>query len=238
MVTSFQIGDITVDVVLKDIKNIHLSVYPPQGSVRVAAPLHTDLETLRVYLISRMDWIRKQQSKFHNQQRESQREYINRESHYLWGNRYLLEVREENTLPTVQVGHSQILLIVRPGATAETKENILSAWYRNELRSVVIPQIEKWQPILGVQVNRCIIQHMKTKWGSCTPQTRNIHINTELAKKDRQCLEYVLVHEIVHLIEPSHNRNFTRIMDQFLPQWRFLRDELNRAPLGHVDWEY
>jgi predicted metal-dependent hydrolase len=228
----------TVDVVFKDIKNVHLSVHPPTGRVRISAPRRLSLDTLRVYAISRIDWIRRNQKKFQEQERETKREYPDRESHYVWGRRYLLKVKEENRPPSVELRHNQIVLTVRPGGDMEKREAVLTAWYREQLRNAVTPLIANWEPVLGVKVDRCSVQKMKTKWGSCTPERQTIRLNTELAKKPQECLEYVLVHEMVHLLEPSHNATFVSLMDKFMPQWHHFRDELNRAPLGHVEWEY
>lgn len=232
------VGGIPVDVVFKDIKNIHLSVHPPTGRVRISAPERMKMETLRVYAISKLGWIRQQQKRHRAQERETKREYIDRESHFVWGRRYLLKVLERDHAPSVELRHSQMILTVRPGSGLEKREAIVSAWYREQLRSVIEPMIAKWERSLDVKVNRCFIQRMKTKWGSCNPRRRNIRLNTELAKKPRACLEYVVVHELMHLLEPHHNERFISLMDQFMPQWRHIRDELNREPLGHVDWDY
>ena len=232
------IGDISVDVVFKDIKNVHLSVHPPTGRIRIAAPERTSLDTLRIYAISKLNWIRKAQAKIQAQERETQREYIERESHYLWGSRYLLRVEEVEAPPSVTLLHDEIVLSVRPNSSRTKREEIISAWYREELRNVVTPLIPTWEKELGVKVNQLFIQRMKTRWGSCNHNKGNIRLNTELAKKPRICLEYILVHELVHLLEPSHNERFTGLMDQFMPQWRHYRNELNQAPLGFVAWEY
>lgn len=238
MTEQIDIGGIPVDVVFKDIKNLHLSVHPPTGRVRIAAPARMNLDTIRIYAISKLDWIRKQQSRLQEQQRETQREYLDRESHYVWGKRYLLKVLEVERAPAVLLRHSEMELTVRPGSDQARREEIVSAWYRDELRVAMLPLFEKWQAVLGVQANQVIVRRMKTKWGSCNPHTRNIHLNSELAKKPPACLEYVIVHELVHLLEPTHNPRFVALMDKFMPQWRQFRDELNRAPLGHVEWEY
>jgi hypothetical protein len=232
------VGGITVDVVFKNIKNVHLSVHPPTGRVRISAPTRMKLDTLRVYAISKINWIKKHQKKFREQERETRREYLDRESHYVWGRRYLLKVKEENRTPSVELKHNHMILIVRPGAVMEKREAVITAWYRDQVRDTVTPLIEKWEPLLGVKVSRTIVRRMRTRWGSCTPRRRIIRLNTELAKKPPECLEYVVVHELVHLLEPSHNATFISLMDKFMPQWRHFRDELNRAPLGHVDWEY
>jgi predicted metal-dependent hydrolase len=232
------IGDLSVDVIFKDIKNVHLSVHPPTGKVRISAPERMSLDTIRVYAISKIDWIRKAQAKLQAQPRETQREYIERESHYLWGSRYLLQVEEVDAPPSVTVLHNEIILSVRPNTDREKRAEIIAAWYRDELRQAVEPLLPQWEKVLGVKVNQLFVQKMKTRWGSCNHQKGNIRLNTELAKKPRICLEYILVHELVHLLEPSHNERFTGLMDQFMPQWRHYRDELNQAPLGFVEWEY
>jgi len=238
MTEQIQIGDIAVDVIFKDIKNVHLSVYPPTGRVRVSAPTHMKLDTIRVYLISRMDWIKKHRKKLQEQERETPREYLDRESHYVWGRRYLLKVIEVHQVPAVELKHTQILLTVRPGSKPEKREAVISAWYRDEVRRVAGPLIAKWEEELGVESAQCYVQRMKTKWGSCNPHTRSIRLNSDLAKKPRECLEYIVVHELLHLLEPSHNIRFTILMDKFMPNWKHLREELNRSPLSHVEWGY
>jgi predicted metal-dependent hydrolase len=237
-IEQIEIGDFPVEVVFKNIKNIHLSVHPPTGRVRISAPARLSIDVIRVYAISKLDWIKKQQVKFQNQERETKREYLERESHYVWGKRYLLSVKEANQVPVVELKHNQMLLIVRPGSDMDKREAVVSAWYRDEIREAVAPLLEKWEMQLGVQSNRIIVRRMKTKWGSCNHHTRNIHLNTELAKKPRECLEYVVVHELIHLLEGHHNDNFQRYTNKFLPSWRLLREELNHAPLAHQEWEY
>jgi predicted metal-dependent hydrolase len=238
MVKQIELGDITIDVEQKDIKNIHLSVHPPTGRVRISAPTRLDLDTIRVYAISKLDWIKQQQKKFLAQSRETPREYLERESHYLWGSRYLLSIVETDSPPSVEVQHSQIVLRVRPGADERKKQAVMEEWYRQQLKLAVPPLIEKWEKLMEVKVNRIFVQRMKTRWGSCNHPVGNIRLNSELAKKPRPCLEYVIVHEMAHLLEPSHNARFVALMDRFLPHWQQLRDELNQAPLGHVEWEY
>jgi predicted metal-dependent hydrolase len=238
MSVQLDIGGIAIDVVFKDIKNVHLSVYPPSGRVRIAAPVRMSIETLRLYAIARLDWIKRQQRKLQEQERETPREYIDRESHYLWGQRYLLKLQEQDQPPQVECQHNQLLLTIRPGTDQEKRAAILATWYRQQLHAAIPPLIAKWELLLGVQSSHIYIQRMKTRWGSCNPHTRSLRLNTELAKKPQACLEYVIVHELVHLLEPTHNTQFVNYMDKFLPQWHHLRDELNRAPLTHEDWEY
>lgn len=238
MVKQLMLGEIAVDVVLKDIKNIHLSVYPPAGRVRISAPSRMSLESLRVYAISKLSWIRQQQQKLRDQERETPREYIDRESHWLWGKRYLLNVIESDGVPSVEITHSQLLLRVRPGTEEVQKQAILAQWYREQVKAAVPPLIAKWALLMGVTVERLFVQQMKTKWGSCNPGAKAIRLNTELAKKPKECFEYIVVHEMVHLLEPTHNARFVALMDRFMPRWYFYRDRLNRLPVSHEDWAY
>jgi len=238
MVTQIQLGDIVVDVVQKDIKNIHLSVYPPTGKVRISAPLRMDIDTIRVFAITKLGWIKSQQKKLLEQERETPREYLDRESHYLWGKRYLLKVVEKDAAPEVELKHNKMLFQIRPATTDERKQDILEAWYREKLKEVVPALIAKWEPLMGVKVEKFFVQKMKTKWGSCSPASKSIRLNTDLAKKPPECLEYIVVHEMTHLLEPSHNARFISLMDQFMPKWRFYKDELNKLPVRHENWDY
>jgi predicted metal-dependent hydrolase len=238
MVTQIQLGDIAVDVVQKDIKNIHLSVYPPTGKVRISAPLRMDLDTIRIFAITKLGWIKNQQQKLREQERETPREYLDRESHYLWGKRYLLNIQEDDAVPVIELKHNKIILRRRPATSDETKKTILDAWYRENIKETVPVLITKWEPLMGVKVERFFVQRMKTKWGSCSPDSRSIRLNTELAKKPPECLEYILVHEMTHLLESTHNARFISLMDQFMPKWRFYKDELNKLPVRHENWVY
>ncbi len=236
--TSLRLGDIAVDVILKDIKNVHLSVYPPTGRVRISAPKRMSVDTIRVYAVSKLDWIKQQQMRLREQERDSRREYIDRESHYVWGRRHLLKVVEEDASPQVELRPGTMLLRVRPGASEEARKAVVAGWYRQTLKAAAQPLIDVWQRRLRVEAQRLFVQQMRTKWGSCNTTERSIRLNTELAKKPRECLEYVVLHELVHLIERRHDERFREYMDRFMPQWRQFRDELNRAPLAHVDWRY
>ena len=238
MQTQIELGDIVIDVLQKDIKNIHLSVYPPTGRVRISAPLRMDIETIRIFAISKLVWIREQQRMFRQQERETPREYLNLESHYLWGKRYLLKLIETNESPSIEIKRKYMILRIHPETDEKKKQDIVENWYRLQLREVIPGLISTWEPRIGVNVNTFFIQRMKTKWGSCNHLAHNLRFNTELAKKDPECLEYVVVHEMTHLLEPTHNARFISLMDQNLPNWRLMRDELNRAPLGHVNWVY
>ena len=238
MMAQVQLGNIAVDVVLKDIKNVHLSVYPPSGRVRIAAPSRMSLDTIRVFAISKLAWIKLQQKKLREQERETPREYLNRESHYLWGKRYLLTVKADQEAPSIELRHHRILLRVRPGTSEERKQALFEEWYREQLKKAVLPLLAKWQPLIGVTVSRFFVQRMKTKWGSCNPSACHIRLNTELAKKPPECLEYIVVHEMAHLIEPTHTRRFIALMDRFMPKWQFYREALNRLPVRHERWGY
>jgi len=238
MVTQLQLGDIALDVVLKDIKNIHLSVYPPTGRVRISAPLRMSLDSIRVFAISKLDWIKQQQTKLQRQERETPREYLDRESHYVWGRRYLLKLMESDEAPSVELKHSRVVLRLRPGTKERNKEAIIEGWYRQQMKEAVPPLIAKWEPVLGVAVERFFVQRMKTKWGSCNPGARSIRLNTDLAKKPPECLEYIVMHEMAHLLVRRHDDRFAGLMDRYLHNWRHVRQILNAAPLAHVDWEY
>ena len=238
MTAQITLGDIAVEVVFKDIKNIHLGVYPPDGKVRMAAPQRMSLDTLRVFAVSKLAWIRRQQKKLREQARETPRELLDRESHYLWGRRYLLKVVEEDAAPTVEIKPGTLVLRVRPGMSEEKGQAVVAAWYRQQIKEAATDLIAKWEPILGVKAKRIFVQRMKTRWGGCNTESRAIRLNTELAKKPKECLEYVIVHELVHLLERNHTDRFSALMDENLPQWRQLRKLLNTAPLGHETWRY
>jgi len=232
------LGELQAEVTRKAIKHVHLSVLPPAGKVRVAAPQHIPLDTIRLFVISKLAWIRSQQRKLRTQERETPREFLNKESHYLWGKRYLLEIHFADAAPSVNLTPRKLQLQVRPGADPARCEEVLDAWYRQQLRDAVPGLLSKWQPLLGVQATQVFVQRMKTKWGSCTPESGYIRLNTDLAKKPPECLEYIVVHELVHLLEPTHNQRFAAIMDLYLPHWQLLRRQLNRLPVRHEDWDY
>jgi predicted metal-dependent hydrolase len=238
MGSKIKLGDIEVDVVLKDIKNVHLSVYPPRGSVRIAAPKRMSLDTIRLFAISKLGWIKQQQKKLREQERETPREYVERESHYVFGKRYLLDVRESEARPSIELKPKRIVLHVRPGTSEETKESIVEEWYRARLKEAVPPLLARWEPVMRVKTARFFVQRMKTKWGSCNQHARTIRLNTELAKKPPECLEYLVVHELAHLIEPTHNARFVALMDRFMPRWKFYREVLNRLPVRRETWSY
>lgn len=233
-----ELGEITIDVVKKNIKNLHLSVYPPTGRVRISAPLWMDLDKIRVFAITKLGWIKSHQQKLQAQERETPREYLDRESHYVWGKRYLLQVEERDATPTVGLKHNTMILRLRPVTSKERTQTILDSWYREKLRDVAVGVIAKWEPLMGVKVEKLFVQKMKTRWGSCNSRSGGIRLNTELAKKRPECLEYVIVHEMAHLLEPSHNKRFQSLMDQFMPKWQFYRSELNKMPVGHEEWIY
>ena len=234
----FSLGDIDVDVVQKAIKNVHLSVLPPEGKVRVSAPAALDLDTIRAFVISKLPWIRQQQKKLQAQEREAPREMLNRESHYYNGKRYLLKVVERDGAANVDLGHHTLTLFVRPGTEPEKRLLLLKEWYREQLKTRLPELITKYEKLMDVSVAEFGIKQMKTKWGTCNPEARRIWVNLELAKKPTECLEYIVVHEMVHLLEPSHNRRFTALMDEYLPKWRFHRDELNNLPVRYEHWSY
>ena len=228
-----------MEVVHKDIKNLHVGVYPPQGRVRVAAPLRLSKEAIRLAVISRLGWIHRQQTHFAKQDRQSKREMITGESHYYQGRRYRLDVIEHDGPPAVYLrNNTKLELRVRPKTKQDKRAIILNQWYRQQLRGQFPALLAKWETKAGVKVTEVRIKKMKTRWGTCNAEARRIWLNLELAKKPVSCLEYILVHEMVHHQERHHTDHFRDRMDTLLPSWRLLREELNRAPLAHEEWKY
>jgi predicted metal-dependent hydrolase len=227
------VSRIKVDIVRKDIKNLHLGVYPPDGRVRVAVPLNVSDEAVRLAVVGKLAWIKRQQAKFAAQPRQSPREMVSGESHYFLGRRYRLRVIEQPGKSAVILRNKATLeLHIKPGMEVEQREKLLHRWYRDQLRALIPPLLEKWQPLLDIEVASWGIKKMKTKWGACNIEARRIWLNLELAKKPLSCIEYIVVHEMVHLLERRHNDRFSGLMDRHLPNWRKYRDELNQAPLG------
>ena len=238
MGVQIQLGELAIEVVFKDIKNLHLSVHPPVGRVSISAPRRMSLDSIRVFAISRLAWIRQQQHRIREQEREPEREYLDRESHYVWGKRYLLSVVEREEPLAIELQHNKLVLGVRPGTGRSKRETLLEAWYREQVKLAVPPLVARWEPQLDVKVARFFVQRMRTRWGSCNPRARNLRFNTDLAKKPRECLEYIVLHEMVHILEPTHNARFISLMDRFMPNWKLHRQALNRLPVRHEDWEY
>lgn len=238
MTTTIDLGEIAVDVVLKDIKNVHLSVHPPHGRVRLAAPKRTSMDSLRLYAISRLDWIKRQRRKMQDQERETPREYLERESHYVWGKRFLLTIEEVEAPPTMQQRHRRLLMQVRPSADQAKRREVLEEWYRGLVKVAAEKLITRWEPKIGVEVAGFYVRRMKTRWGSCNHRARTIRLNTDLARKPPECLEYIVVHEMIHILEPTHNDRFQKLMGQHMPDWKHRRQVLNRLPVRHEDWVY
>jgi predicted metal-dependent hydrolase len=225
------IGDVSVDVIRKDIKNLHLSVHPPTGRVRIAAPVRTSLDTIRAFAVAHVVWIRRNQRTMKVQAREPPREYVERESHFVWGERVMLHVVEQDGPPTVIKRHRTLILQIRPGAILEDKKRVVERWYRDQVRRAAGPLLDKWGRRLAVAVQHTFVQRMKTKWGSCNPLTGNVRLNTDLAKKPPECLDYVVLHELAHLRERTHSPEFYALLDHGMPQWREVRRMLNDLPL-------
>lgn len=238
MTSQLELGDIAVDVVLKDIKNVHLSVHPPTGRVRIAAPERMNMDAIRLFAISKLGWIKAQQRKLQEQERETPREFLERESHYVWGKRYLLTVDEANEPPSVELQHNRIVLKVRLGTVEAKRGQILENWYREQVKTAAADLIAKWEPKIGLAVSRFYVRRMKTRWGSCNSPARTIRLNTDLAKKPPECLEYIVVHEMLHILEPTHNERFQSLMQRFMPDWKLRRQVLNRLPVRHEAWRY
>lgn len=236
MTETMQLGDIAIAVTRKDVKHVHLSVHPPSGRITLVAPKGTRPEVARAYAASKLGWIRDQQAKLRGQARETPRQFVERESQYLWGRRYLLSVKEEEAKPFVRTTHRNIILTVRPGSSSAKRAAVMHGWHKSLLHEAVPELIRTWESKLGVKVAGYFLQRMKTRWGACNPRNRTIRLNTELVKKPRDLLEYVVVHEMIHLIEPTHSERFLRILTRHCATWREARAELNDLPLGASDW--
>lgn len=230
------LGEIKLALVRKQVKYVHLTVHPPTGEVTLVAPQGTRTEVARAYAISRLGWIRQRQKQMAAQARETPRQFVERESHQVWGRRYLLSVREADERPKVTISHRRLCLTVRPGTSLIKRAEVMHDWHKAQLHAVVPALIVKWEVQLGVRVSGYFLQRMKTRWGSCNPKIGNIRLNTELVKKPRDLLEYVLVHEMVHLLAPNHKDGFITLLNKHWPHWRESRAELNELPLGTEDW--
>jgi predicted metal-dependent hydrolase len=230
------ISDLSIEVTRKDIKHVHLSVHPPNGRVTLVAPTATRLEVARAYAVSKLRWIREQQKKLRNQAREAPRRFVERESHQVWGRRHLLTIKYRDTKPSISLDHKRITLTVRPGTDEQRRSEVIHEWHKQLLHEAVPTLIKKWEPKLGVKVRAYFLQRMKTKWGSCNHRSGHIRLNTELVKKPKDLLEYVIVHEMIHLLEPTHSERFIAILQQHYPSWRVARAELNDLPLGAETW--
>lgn len=237
-VAAFQLGEVRIEVVRKDIRHVHLTVHPPAGRVRIAAPRRLSDDAIRAFAIGKLAWIRRQRAKLREQEREIPLSYIDRETHFVWGQRCLLRVIECDASPSVEWRPGRLVLSVRSGTVSTRRAELLDAWYREQLRVEALPLLARWQDRLGVQAKALFVQRMRTRWGSCNAGAGNIRLNTELARKPRQCLEYILVHELAHLVEPTHGPAFLALLDRHLPGWKQRREMLNRLPVRHEEWEY
>jgi predicted metal-dependent hydrolase len=233
---TIQIGGIAIALTRKSVKHVHLSVHPPAGRVTLVAPSGTRVAVARAYAVSKLGWIRDQRARLRAQARETPRRFVNGESHYLWGRRYLFAVREDDVRPSVRLDHRRITLTVRPGSNLAKRSEVMQEWHRALLREALPALVRKWEAKLNLKVAGYFVQRMKTKWGGCNHRARTIRLNTELVKKPKDLLEYVVVHEMIHLLEPTHSERFVALLDHHYPTWRDARAELNELPLGAVDW--
>jgi len=233
MSETIRLGEIAITVTRKAVKHVHLSVHPPLGRVTLVAPIGTRAEVARAYAISKLGWIRDRRKELRAQAREPRRAFVTRESHHLWGRRYLLTVVEEEAKPSVRLSPRRITLTVRPGSGREKRERVMHEWHKRLLHEAVPALIRKWEPRLGVRVTGYFLQRMKTKWGGCNPRARTLRLNTELVKKPKDLLEYVVVHEMAHLVEPTHSERFLALVSKHYPSWRTARAELNELPLAY-----
>jgi len=230
------IAGLGVDVIYKDIKNLHISVYPPLGRVRVAVPEHVDEDTIRLAIVQRLPWIKRQRDELRKAERQSLREMVTGETHYVWGQRYRLDVSRKSGNYSVEAKGKTLWVVTPEDADADARRAALERWYHRQLKSAYPALLAKWQPIIGVEIDKVVVRRMKTKWGTCITESHTMWLNPELAKKNPRCLEYIVVHELTHLHERNHNDRFSQLMDHYLPDWRARRDELNGSPLTHEDW--
>ena len=237
-IQTFELNDIAFDINFKSIKNVHLSVHPPLWRVTISAPIWMDFDTIRLFAIAKLGWIRKQQDKLKNQKRETEREYIDREGHHFLWKRYLLKVIEDPLFTGIKLKHSEIHIHLKDKNNREKKEEILHSWYRQQLRISITPMLEKYSESMNITINDIKIRKMRTKWWSCNSKTWRILLNTELAKKSLECIEYVLIHEMVHMLERNHNDTFKNHMTKYCPKWENIRVSLNRSELWYLDWNY
>lgn len=229
------VAGLGIDVVHKDIKNLHISVYPPAGRVRVAAPHRVDEDAIRLAVIQRLPWIKRQREQLQNADRQTERRMISGETHYVWGERLRLDVSRHGRSKVDLAGRT-LWLTTPTNYDDDQRRAVLDHWYRKEVRAAVPPLLAKWQPVIGENATTFVVRHMKTKWGACQTGSRSLWINSELAKKNPRCLEYIVVHELTHFIERTHNAHFIELMDLHMSDWRARRDELNRAPLAVEEW--
>jgi len=236
---TIEVGGIKVLVLKKDIKNLHLNILPPSGKVRVSAPLDMGQDAIRTFLATRINWIKKHRHSFLQQERQTPRQYIGGESHYLFGKRYKLQVNYVEQKPTVQIrGVKEIVLNVRPESNVDKREEVLWNWYRDKLKNHLEPNIQKWQKKIGQEFGQWRVRKMKRSWGNCNENNKTVSFNLKLAQKPKSCIEYVIVHELLHLIERSHNNRFVKLLDKYMPNWQHEKDKLNRQILSPEEWSH
>lgn len=230
------VAGLEIDVIYKDIKNLHISVYPPVGRVRVAAPHRIDEDVIRLAIVQRLPWIKRQREMLQNAERQTERRMLSGETHYVWGKRLRLDSSQHGR-SKVTVASTTLWLTTPSEYSDEQRTAVLDNWYRRELKAAVPGLLTKWEPIVGAEADKVVVRRMKTKWGTCQAESGAIWLNPELAKKNPRCLEYIVVHELTHLIERTHNEHFIELMDLHMPDWRARRDELNEAPLAAEAWD-
>ena len=237
MATRLKTSNLQIEAVRKDIKNIHLGVYPPDGRVRVSVPLATSDETLRIFLITKSSWIKKQKEIFSKQERQTKREYVSGESHYIFGKKHQLTVKKSDTKQEIKITKKKsIELTIKPKTTIYQRQVMFEKFYRDELEKIIPKLLEKWEKKVEVKVKEVRIKKMKTKWGTCNAKDKRIWLNLELAKQPPHCIDYVFVHELIHLKERKHNERFLSILEQAYPKWRQSKEELNQGILGYFEW--
>jgi predicted metal-dependent hydrolase len=224
------IAGIVIDVERKRIKSLRLIVYPPEGKVKITAPLLMHEETIHAFITAKLAWIQKHKQKYLNRAPQTEIHFARGEKHYLFGAPYMLNVIERNKPPRVEFTGTEITLYIKPGSTRLQRTKTIEAWYRTVLKEKAVPLIAKWENIIGVSVNDFGIKKMKTRWGSCNIRAKRVWLNLELARRSVNCLDFIILHELVHLLERNHNAKFKAHMDRFMPEWRIYNKELKQIP--------
>ena len=228
------ISDIQIEIIKKDIKNMHLSVLPPDGKVRVSAPNNLSDESIIMFVKTKLGWIKKQQEKFELQPRQSEREYVSGETLYVWGHQYFLQVEYNQKKNSLVLVGNKAILSVRKESTAKQREKFVNEWYRSLLKTEVEKYLPKWEALTGLYCDGLQSKYMTTKWGTCNTSTRKIWLNLQLAKKPIECLEYVILHELAHLKVKNHGPDFVAILDLHMPYWRECKKMLNDSKLDYM----
>lgn len=232
-----EISGIKIEVQKKNIKNLHLVIVPPDGKVRVSAPVHMSDDSIAMFIRTKLGWIRKQQEQFEKQPRQTEREYVSGETLYVFGQQYFLRVEYSYKGNSMILNCNEAVLTVRKESTTKQREAFVNEWYRGLLKEKINIYLPKWEKITGLKCNSWQTKYMITRWGTCNRKTGKIWLNLQLAKKPIECLEYVILHELTHLKIPNHSKDFITFLDQYMPYWRETKQLLNKSKLDYLSGE-